>query len=345
MGERKRSVENLEMSKMLLTYELDQFIASQEITPVFDENCVPIVYLSDTCYLPILCVSIKSLIDSSSSKHNYDVVIIHRGIELADQEIIKDLVQGKNNISIRFFDDKDICLKPSSLTDYSIPLSLYRVYCPMIMKGYERVILLGADTIVNSDIFDLCKIEFESNNVAAGVFRDFTETNNELFRTVYLDTDVLILQFSKIRNLFSKGFNYSLRLPQQHCYDFILDRLVFTDILSSKIQILDDKWNFAPNEHTGETCLEAMSNSRIIHYTGMPKPWSAPMMFMGEVWWRKARGTVYYEELLRRLCQSPDNRSTTRKFIDRILPRGSKLRNLVKRVISFFRRLTKKRGE
>ena len=49
---------------------------AQKIEPIWKENYSAIAMASSDEYLPYLCVCLQSLINKTSKKHNYDIVIL-----------------------------------------------------------------------------------------------------------------------------------------------------------------------------------------------------------------------------------------------------------------------------
>ena len=53
--------------------------------------------------------------------------------------------------------------------------------------------------------------------------------------------------------------------------------------------------------------LEARKSPKIIHYAGYEKPWETPLCDFGDVFWRQARRSPYYEQCLKLLAASTKN--------------------------------------
>lgn len=313
----------------------------KSIPTAFPGDSVAIVYCSSLEYMPVLNVSVKSLVASCAESVLYDIMILQRGIEKQDQLSIQMLADGKKNVSIRFFDTDGILAGIEDPEHYLPPVGLYRVYLPWILPNHDKAIILGADTIVNCDPAELYRTPL-SGACTVGLFRELSEeSGNTRFRQ-YLDTDVSVLSLSTIREEYSPNYCDDFLIPK---WQYHLDRIMLTEVFKDRIGPLDSRWNTAPEDMPApKTRKEVMRDAKILHYCGAHKPWCEPMMFLAEEWWRVARMTIFYEELLRRLCvQMPDTRSMIRKLVDRLLPKGSSRREFFKRFLSPLRFIVKNR--
>lgn len=87
--------------------------------------------------------------------------------------------------------------------------------------------------------------------------------------------------------------------------------------------------------------MDAYENARkdpyIIHYAGAAKPWKNQKMILQKEFWKVARKTPYYEELLYDMCGQAKEKihpgkavvDVLRKAAKKILPQGSWIRRTV----------------
>lgn len=314
----------------------------QVISKAYTGDSVSIVYASSNAYLAVLSVAIQSLLDHCSPDRQYDVLVLSNELEKADQKNLVDLTVCSPNITIRVFNPRTTVLelKKSYIGDQ--PWAYYRLALPWILTEYNKILCLGADTIVRCDPAEIYDYQISERNYVAGFLIDesevFTETKSYGRRkdeTIsYLDTDFCVFQLDRMReNLSMKSLLLS-GYPRNYWH---IDRSALSVILEGHIDLLDDSWNVRTSmyqtkwKRLGRTA--ALQNAKIIHFLGASKPWCEPRMFLAEDWWYFARKSDYYEELLRRLCiQEPDTRSTIRKIADKIFPKGSKRRWIIKKI-------------
>ena len=106
MENRKRTLESLGV-KTGKYWRIYPYSGCRHIPTVFPGDSVGIVYCSSLEYMPVLNVSVRSLAASCAESDFYDIMILHREIEKTHQRSIQMLTEGKENISIRFFDTDD----------------------------------------------------------------------------------------------------------------------------------------------------------------------------------------------------------------------------------------------
>ena len=104
----------------------------------------------------------------------------------------------------------------------------------------------------------------------------------------------------------------------------------------------------APND-IYDAYMKSRSNPQIIHYAGFQKPWTDPDCDFASIYWRYARETPFYERLLKRVVlanepQIPEGaflpkheravgeNNPIRKFIDPLMPIGSRRRDALKAI-------------
>lgn len=58
--------------------------------------------------------------------------------------------------------------------------------------------------------------------------------------------------------------------------------------------------------------IEKEKESKIIHYLGSCKPWINTLEYKADIWWKYARNTPYYEDILQCLVQIQNSEHNTR---------------------------------
>ncbi len=334
-----------------------EIIASLE--PVYKENNVAVVFESSEVFVPYLSVAISSLVETATYEYNYDIIILNSEIKEHDEIMLEKLCQEKENISIRFYNPTFLVEKDMKKSKYNyLDLNYYRLALPWILSNYEKVINLGADIIIERDIAELFEISLDDDCYLAGapdlgyqgrLGVDISPSELNLMDPFqYINADVLLMDLKKIRGIYTKDEvmrvwqKRELRCAEQDALNMIFD---------GHIQQLDLRWNVFPErmlseEHILNATEESISewracleNPYIIHYAAIPKPWDYPLVGFGDKWWGYARKSVYYEEILRRMCivacgnsESNNKRKLLFRIADVILPKGTVRREIVKRI-------------
>ena len=104
----------------------------------------------------------------------------------------------------------------------------------------------------------------------------------------------------------------------------------------------------APND-IYDAYMKSRSNPQIIHYAGFQKPWTDPDCDFASIYWKYARETPFYERLLKRVVKANESQisegsflpkheravgedNPIRKFIDPLMPIGSRRRDALKAI-------------
>lgn len=328
-----------------------------KILPAFEKDNIAIAFESSTLFVPYLSVALASLIACASSGKNYDIIILSNEITENDEAVLQGLCRGKNNISIRFFDPTPVVEKyiKSSRHRYLV-INYYRMSLPWILSEYSRAINLGADLIVEHDIAELFHEPIRKGCYLAGapdlgyqgkLIEDISP--NELSLSdpnSYVNADVLLFDLEKIRRdhrqdelmeIWEKKF---FRHAEQDALNVFFDRRIYH---------LDLRWNVFPDNMSSEYDILRTSGANIqiwhkslrdpciIHYAGEPKPWDNPHIGFGDRWWHYAEQSPYYEEIVRRMNvgDAPDRQTVLRSILDKLFPKGTRRRILLKKLIPF----------
>lgn len=287
------------------------------IYPAFKANNVPIIFEVSRLFLPYLSVAIQSIVDKSTSKYNYDIVVLSAELTGEDQKKLELLSNGIGNISIRSFNPTNAVSRYIKAAKYQyLTLNYYRMSLPWILRCYKRVINLGADVLIKRDIGDLFHTEIDRDTYIGGVIDigyqgrlalDISSDELGLKEpNGYINADVLLLDLENIRRSFEQdavmqswqtrffrcaeqdAMNY---LFQEHIHHFDPRWNVFPERMSSEFDILH-----APTRSI-EIWKQSLDDPYIVHYAALPKPWQLPSVGFGSDWWYTAKKTPYFEEI------------------------------------------------
>ena len=321
---------------------VEQTDISVKLPPAFLENNISICFSCDKNYPPYLTTAIQSIVDHSSEKNNYDIVILEDCVSWEDQQKIQTLI--RKNISIRFvnmapfvFKYKDyICSRNFAWYTSSI---YFRYFIPIIFNDFKKVLYLDCDVVLLADVALLYNTELNGHII--GAVKDIERRRwlkdiNRRKQTLNFDKELGICDS---REYFNSGvclFN----IPKMQHQRVVENLLEMTRIFNSKqdnwygdqdilnglfygdVCFIDESWNvmWVVNnrvkdysiELDAETCSKykkSLQKPRLIHYCDKEKPWLAPNIFLAHHWWNCARKSPYYEFLLLNLCSGINARS------------------------------------
>ncbi len=292
----------------------------------FDGTAVPVVFAADNNYVPQLTVAMYSVVANSSPDRYYDLVVLSRDITGVNAEhMFRCLTHGRSNISVRFYDVSDIVKNYKLEANAHISTeTYYRFLVQSVLPGYDKVLYLDSDLIAEVDVADLFDTELGDNLIAAVPDPDFTGNLNledgerlkyakEVLHMkdpyTYFQAGVLVMNTKAMRHLYPQ--DEWLRLAAvPHIYN---DQDILNEQCDGRVTFLDYTWNvmvdtgrydlaiaYAPADQS-QAYIASRGNPKIVHYAGYLKPWDDLNCDFGQVFWRYARQTPFYEELVLRL--------------------------------------------
>lgn len=311
-------------------------------------KCVSIMLACDDKYMKYTDVILESIRENASSNNFYDIVICHRGISNKNQEIAKSIFLNCSNILLRF---ADVSRNFDNFTKLHIDrhLSLetyYRFLVLDIFKGYERVLYLDCDMIVNSDPAELFFTDMTDDQYIAAV-RDYDFIAAALSKDTefYYDKILRHIKIDQAENYFQAGVilfnltNLSRNFTTSQLFEtalsrnwFFHDQDVLNCLFNGHVKFIDDKWNvFSLLEHNSRredlifnhlpakfsfSYQKSLMNPAIVHYAGVPKVWNDSTVHLGYLFWKYARNSPFYEKLNDSMINGEGERSGWLIFIE-----------------------------
>ena len=296
----------------------------EKIIPAFYENNVPICFSVNDKYVPLLAVTMESIIENSSEHNNYDIVVLTTGIEAKNQMRLYSMISKHKNFSLRFFNVGSSIYgynffidQPKGGSKYSNEI-YFRVLVPTLMPDYDYVIFLDADLTVNADIADLLKDDY--SECLVGAVRDYEGIaacyNNNLERTKYRINEigiknfenyfvsgVLVINTKMFNSLFSADDLMRMAVSK-NWIQFDQDLLNF--ICKDKVKIISADWDFVEDiygwyhsmpENLFAEYLASEENPKIIHFSGARKPWRNRTSKYSIQFWKYADRTPFKNTL------------------------------------------------
>lgn len=296
------------------------------LAPVFSKSSktVPIVFAASDKFVPVFATCLESLLGHLNQKYNYDVILIQSDVTNGNKSRLSKMVEPYKNVSLRFYDA--MCLLPGYKLKANAHISVetyYRFLIQDAMPEYEKVLYLDCDLVINDDITKLYETDISEYTLAATRDPDFlgqiNGANRETMRYVktkfkmknpynYFQAGVLLFNEKRMREKHS--VDEWLRLASKpYMYN---DQDVLNLECEGEVKYVDMSWgmivdhahtrideviSFAPDDVQREYKL-AHANPKIIHYAGFRKPWYDPNEDYAEEFWKYARRTDYYENLI-----------------------------------------------
>lgn len=339
------------------------------LEPVFTNRFIPVILSSDNVYAVYMGVLIESIIQNSSNKNQYDIIILHTDISIENQKLLRGLAKDHPNFSIRFTDiHENLGDRQFDVWAHYTKYNVYRLLAPEILNKYDKAIYMDSDIVVNRDIADLYDVDLAGNMLAAVPdirYHAWTNQEGNALQTyaqkvlkfskkhIYFNSGVLVYNLKAFREYCSSDF--MLSYCEQRKWQFI-DQDVLNIVCENKVKYLPMEWNLlitTDNYYTEQMAplalyqmyRKAHKDPYIVHYAGNFMPWKVPNVDMYWYFWEYARMTPFYEILISRMIDNknklinqvavklPPYKSIPRKVADVLMPIGSKRRRLAKKIL------------
>lgn len=291
-------------------------------------NSIFVCFSSDDYYAPYLAVAIKSLIENSSADNFYEAYIIDENISEENKIKIKHMERDNFYISFIKINSylKNIDKNAFFLHQHFTISTYYRFFIPDIFKNFKKILYLDVDIIVLEDIAKLYNNKTDKMILAShdtemirSVFLekigDYTWKNyleNKLkIRDPYdyFQAGVLLFDIEKLIefNFKEKCIEKLIELKDP----IYVDQCVLNSLCHGNIDFIDLSWNvewhvaiFNKNLenklpiNSYKEYIKAYNNPKLIHYAGYIKPWTNPNYPKANLWWKYARMTQFYEDII-----------------------------------------------
>ena len=265
------------------------------------DKTIHIFYACDDGFVKFTIVSLFSMMQNASRKHQYHIHVLHTNIEPATEQRMLAMADECFEIS---FDNvsgylDQLCEK-LPLRDYYSNTTYYRMFIADMFPEIDKAIYIDSDTVVQGDISELYGVDLKDCDVAAcheqamvqeDVYGTYVEKCLGLDRNRFFNAGVLLINCksfreNKILERFVKLLGvYDCRVTQDEDYLNI--------ICADRVLFLPQTWN---SEVFGEM-LDAPENCNIIHYIMVAKPWHFADCRLGDIFWRYAEQTEVYGEI------------------------------------------------
>lgn len=300
-----------------------------DIFPRFGKDGITVCFSADNNYAPYLAVTIASIKFNRNAEDKYDICILDNNIEYVNKKRI--LYLQDDNFSIRFIPIRaylsEIDASIFSLNSHFTEATYYRFFIPKIFNHFDKVLYMDCDLVVHHNLAELYHTELDNYALAAVMdieihrhimqckliddkFLNYlTHILNLKQPEKYFQAGVLLLDIKKLQEMnFTSSCLKKLIEIQNPLY---VDQCVINSIFDGNYQPLDMKWNvlwqlpyYVKNLEQQLSYVKyieyfsACKNPYIVHYASEIKPWNNPEIDLADLWWKYARLTPFYEEVL-----------------------------------------------
>lgn len=294
---------------------------------------IPIFYAIDDGYAKFVAVSIKSLIMNANNNYNYDINVIYENLSEENAKKLKSLetdnvkiILTEMNQNLSMITDK----LGNRLREYTFTLTIFfRLFIPVMFPKYDKCIYIDADTVIPGDISRLYNEDLGNNYL--GCIVDKSTIDNEILasyfeevvgipRDKYINSGVLLMNSKKLREL--KIDEKFLDLYTKYGFDVIApDQDYINSMCYGHIKYLSDIYDAMPNPNNKE-----VEKPVIIHYNLFLKPWQYDDVQYYDYFWKYAKSTPYYVEILEiKNSYTDEDRKKDSEWMDLMVSRAESL--------------------
>jgi len=294
---------------------------------------IPIFYAIDDGYSKFVAVSIKSLIMNANNNYNYDINVIYENLSEENAKKLKSLetdnvkiILTEMNQNLSMITDK----LGNRLREYTFTLTIFfRLFIPVMFPKYDKCIYIDADTVIPGDISRLYNEDLGNNYL--GCIVDKSTIDNEILasyfeevvgipRDKYINSGVLLMNSKKLREL--KIDEKFLDLYIKYGFDVIApDQDYINSMCYGHIKYLSDIYDAMPNPNNKE-----VEKPVIIHYNLFLKPWQYENVQYYDYFWKYAKFTPYYDEILEiKNSYTDEDRKKDSEWMDLMVSRAESL--------------------
>ena len=265
-------------------------------------------------YVPYMGVALFSLLKNSSKEYYYNIYVLFSS--LSDNS--KDKIAGMetSNSLIEFLDVSGIKTGRNyydgvlDITSHITEETFYRLLLPELLPDCDRILYLDCDIVVMSDIAELYGTDLDG--CSAGAVYSVEHWNKEGTGS-YLPANgqeafnaaVMLLDLDKYRKC---GYPQKCNeLLAENRFD-MADQELLRIVCYGDTKYLPYEWNVMWHHlytelnrlksHNRDIYYEMIKRPKILHYSGYLKPWERADLRLSRFFWKYARQTEFYEEIL-----------------------------------------------
>ncbi|MFI3249374.1 MAG: glycosyltransferase family 8 protein [Eubacteriales bacterium] len=289
-----------------------------------EKKIIPIIFATDDGYAPYLGVALHSLIVHASTELEYLVHILYTKLAAEHRRRLCNMAQSHVRVECVDIREKTDIFKTYSTSKHFKVESTYRLLIPELFSQFDKILYLDCDIIVREDVALLYQTDLGENVLGVGEvvmgpeFKLHFQTVLGVEEEEGFNSGVLLVNTKQFQRegIKEKCLNLLLEdwesVEKKYIYP---DQDVLNITCTGKTKKFPISWNFewlySLEGEDIDTSLYELSQSslkiyeenvedpKIIHYISPIKPWNRPDLPFADIFWRFARETVFYEEILK----------------------------------------------
>ncbi len=276
------------------------------MTNFFNKKEIPVVFAVDDNYAPFLSVALNSILKNVSVDYFLKVYVLNTGLSKANEEKIIELAEKySSDVDVEYIDVTkrlDGLAEKMHLRDYYTKAIYYRIFIPSLFPNYDKIIYVDCDIVLLEDISELFNVDLGDNIIGAvheeamssyDCFGYYSEEFLDVPRLDYFNSGLLVINTKeyKKQNVEKKFIDLML----EHKFEVAPDQDYLNVVCKGKVKYLDIGWNKTP---IPEKAFDD-KDLKLIHYKLNFKPWLYKGIRYEEYFWKYAKDTPFYLDLLK----------------------------------------------
>ena len=273
------------------------------------KKIIPVFFSVNDAYAPFLATALLSIRENASKEYDYRIHILSD--DLSDSHVNKLMRLQTDNFRLEVIPltEKMRSLDPhgklsrhgfgafASLTIY------FRLFIPALFPQYDKAIYLDSDIVVPGDISRLWEEPIGRNLIGACAdysiqhilpFMKYIDEYDGVDHRNYVNSGVLLMNLKRLREVDIAG-RFLSWIRKYNLETVAPDQDYLNVLCWGCIHYLDPQWDAMPSER-----ISSFENPQIIHFNLASKPWLNESVPYGDLFWKYARRSGFYGEIVRR---------------------------------------------
>lgn len=278
------------------------------------DRVIPVVFATNDKYSIYAGVAIESIMQHAEDKDYYRFYILHDSLSVYHIESLEGLEYQQAKVKCINIGEV-LAEKEATLYErmHFTKEMYYRFVIAEVFPFFEKVIYLDCDLVAISNLGELFSFDLDNRLIAA--VRNVTsehggkrlEKELNLDPMKYINSGVLLINIVQWNQekIGEKCFELLRTIPEKKL--LYADQDILNIVCNNRILHLGFEWNFYWHMLYGakdyveiceEIALKEKSNFKILHFASNIKPWTSPEIPLSKYFWKYARNSAFYEEIL-----------------------------------------------
>ncbi len=263
------------------------------------KGLIPLFFATDDNYLPVLSVTLESILENSSHEYAYKIHVLHSGVRKDYEE--KILRYSAPDFEVEFVDVTEPLKEIAEhlhMRDYYTCTTYFRVFIAGMFPQYDKALYLDCDLVALGDISALYNYDLGDNLIGGApcegvnsfnVYKDYVREVGGLNPDYFFNAGVILMNLKGFRD---EGFYGQFAdLLKKYRFEVIQDEDYLNVLCQDRVLRLPRAWNKFPVSSD----ILPREDLRIVHFGMTWKPWHYTDIPYQEYFWEYAKKTEFYE--------------------------------------------------